>query len=249
MKIAKFVTIKRISKICMTSTIIRTPKIILTALLVAGMHVLSAQTMVTISDGQFICRLSLQQLPDIHYKQTVQKPGAEKGKNQPMEIGIRTGTVTSITILSVKDTNHKQVIIPGKNETVWPWTNSNKEERFIMQDMNFDGYNDIRLLNSTDKFTYYCWIYQPATGQFVADTTLSRFVNPQFDQDQKLVYRNVDLPNDKKTQLYQYINGKFTMIEEDEVSDDNNGKTSTVTVKRLTGGKLQEVSKTQIPKN
>ncbi len=233
----------------MTSTIISIRKIILTALLAASISVLSAQTTVTITDGQLIYRLSVQQLQNIHYKQTVQKPSAGKSKNQAMEIGVRIGTVTSITILNAKDTNRKQVIIPGKNETIWPWTNSNKEERFIMQDMNFDGNNDIRLLNSVDKFTYYCWVYQPTTGQFVADTILSKFVNPQFDQDQKLVYQNVDLPNDKKTQLYQYINGKFTLIEEDEVSDNSDGKTSTITVKRLTGGKLQEISKTQIPKN
>jgi hypothetical protein len=173
----------------------------------------------------------MQQSPDMHYKQTIQKSTDAKGKNQPLEIGVNTGAVTSITIFNAKDTTRKQVIIPGKNETIWPWTNSNKQERFIIQDMNFDGHNDVRLLNSTDKYTYYCWIYQPATGQFIADTTLSGFVNPQFDQNQKLVYQNVDLPNDKKTQLYQYINGKFILIEEDEVSDDNSGKTSTITVK------------------
>lgn len=233
----------------MTFTHTRVHKIMLIALLSMIVNILPAQTTVIISDGQFIYRLSVKQILDIHYKQVAQKTTSGKTKNQLPQIGIRTGMVTSITILNVKDTNRKQVIIPGKNETIWPWTDANKEERFILEDINFDGHNDIRLLNSVEKFTYYCWIYQPATGQFVQDTVFNSFVNPQFDQNQKLIYRNIDLPGDKKTQLYQYINGKLTLIEEDEIVDSNTAKTSTIIVKKLVNGKFRVASQTQIPKN
>lgn len=244
-----FVAIVTVNNYYMPPASIRTHRQIFIALLAMVVSSLSAQTTVTLTDGQFIYRLSVKELPGVHYKQNTPKRPGVNNKNQLPEIGVMTGTVTSITILNAKDTTRKQVIIPGKNETVWPWTNTNKEERFIMQDMNFDGYNDIRLLNNTDKFTYYCWIYQPATGQFAEDTTLTKFVNPQFDQEQKLVYRNIDLPGDKKTQLYQYINGKLTLIEEDEISSSDTAKTSAVTIRKLMDGKLQEVRKVQIPKN
>lgn len=208
---------------------------------------LLAQSNVTLTDGKFIYRLKVEELPDAHYRKVMEKkPGDTITKSLP-RIGIKVGSVKSITILNVADTNKKQVIIPGKNETAWPWTDDTKYEKFILEDINFDGYNDIRLLNSADTFGYYCWTFQPATGKFIEDTVLSKFINPQFDQQQKLVYQNLENSGDKRTQIFRYINGVLTLIEEDETNYDSIHKTTTITIRKLINGKMQITNRIENP--
>jgi hypothetical protein len=213
-------------------------------------NTVSAQTTVTLSDGNFMYRLTVEELPTPHYRQSTQEKYAAGAKQAP-RIGMAVGTVKSITILSVKDTTKQQVIIPGKNETAWPWTEQTKGEKFIIADMDFDGNNDIRLLNSADNFTYYCWIYQPATGQFVENADLDKFVNPQFDENKKLVYQNWEntKDNSKGTDIYQYMDGKLTLIEKEERATDYTNKTITITVTKLIKGQMTVVKKEQIPLN
>jgi len=217
----------------------------LTAVLLVLTNLISAQTVVSLSDGKFIYRLTVEQLHGTHYRHYINEPAESKGKKQ---IGFTVGTVKTITIINLKDTTEKQVIIPGENETSWPWTEANKAEKFIIQDMNFDGKNDIRLLNSADNFTYYCWVYQPATKQFVQDTVLNKLVNPQFDPNEQLVYVNWQGYTNKGTETFKYIEGKLTLIEEEETRDD--GKKTTITIKKLVNGKMEVVNNVEsIDKN
>jgi hypothetical protein len=217
------------------------------ALMLLTINILPAQNTVTLSDGRFTYRLAVEKIPQVHrqyMKESMQTPGQQRAR-----IGFMLGTVKTITIFPVNDSTHKQVIIPGNNESSWPWTEDNKGEKFITEDMNFDGNNDIRLLNSADKFTYYCWIYQPLTGQFAEDTVLDKFVNPQFDQNQRLVYQNWERVNEhsKGTQIYKYIDGVLTLIEEDETINDYDSKTTTTTIRKWANGEMKVVSKTESP--
>lgn len=221
------------------------------ALQLFGTIKLSAQKIVTLSDGQFTYRLSIEKIPQAQPSRYMQEPMEKPGEKQRPRIGFAFGTVKSITIFHVNDTNKRQIITPGKNESFWPWTEDNKGEKFIIEDMNFDGNNDIRLLKDPDDFTYYCWIYQPATGQFIEDTVLDGYRNPQFDQNQKLVYQNWERIKDggKGTDIYKYIDGVITLIEEDETSNDQTNKITTTTIKKLVNGQMQTVSKTETPIN
>jgi len=208
-------------------------------------NLIYAQQVVNISDGKYVYRLMVQQLSAPHYRQRTQP--AKPEKKQPVNPGITVGTVKSITIFLLKDTVHKQVIIPANNETAWPWTNANKEEKFILEDINFDGNNDFRLLNSPDGYSYYCYVFQPTTGQFVMDTTLSNLTNPQFDQNKRMVYENWQRGASKGTTTYKYMDGKLTAFEEEESSDDAAKNVTTITLKKLVDGKLQVVSKVETP--
>ena len=62
---------------------------------------------------------------------------------------------------------------------------------FIIEDVNFDGQNDIRLISWTsiqsDK-EYWYWLFNPKTGKFEKNSLLERFMNPEFDQELKTVY-------------------------------------------------------------
>ncbi len=207
-----------------------------------SVSVLSAQSTVTLTDGKFVYRLTVEKLPGQHTRKAL----SVTNKRQTPQIGFTVGTVKSITIFPVDDSLHKQVIVPGKNESSWPWTEDNKAEKFIIEDMNFDGNNDIRLLNSADNYTYYYWIYQPGSGQFVEDTVLTRLVAPQFYQNQKLVYANWEEANGRETKTYNYTDGKLTLIEEDEIKADSVKKITTIIIKKLVNGKMEVVSTAEV---
>ncbi len=208
-----------------------------------------AQQIVTLSDGRFVYKLQVEMLPEPHYRVNSQEPAPNPNKKQSKGIGITVGTVKSIIIYPINDTSKKQVIIPGKNESAWPWMESNKAEKFILEDMNFDGNNDFRFLHSADYFGYDCYVYKPATGQFVYDSALSNLVGPQFDQNQKLIYENWQGFTNKGTETFQYVTGKLTLIEEEEMKDVVGKDSTIVTIKKLVNGKMETINKVEIPRN
>lgn len=62
---------------------------------------------------------------------------------------------------------------------------------FIVEDVNFDGQKDIRLIswlsNYNDK-EYWYWIYNEEQGQFETDKNMIHFMNPEFDIEHQFVY-------------------------------------------------------------
>ncbi len=206
-----------------------------------------AQQIEKLTDGKFMYCLTLEKLAAPHYRTFANEPPSNSTKKKTPRLGFTVGTVKSITIYPINDTTKKQVIIPDKNESAWPWTDANKEEKFILEDMNFDGNNDFRFLSSSDNFIYCCYVYQPSTGQFVKDTVLNKLVGAQFDQNQKLIYENWQGLTNKGTETFKYIDGKLTLIEEEETRDDISKKTTTVTLKKLVDGKMKVVSQVVSP--
>jgi len=63
-----------------------------------------------------------------------------------------------------------------------PWTAA--APGFELLDMNFDGYADIRLVESRPagpNVPYLNWLYDPAGGRFVASRALDEITSPRFD--------------------------------------------------------------------
>ena len=111
---------------------------------------------------------------------------------------------------------------------------------------NFDGYNDIRLLQflpAAPNLPYYYWTYNPTTQKFQRQKALEEITSPDFDPKKKLIYsfwRGSCCDHGHST--YKYINGKPTLIEETEVKEED-GKVIT-TLKKLANGKMKLVKKT-----
>jgi hypothetical protein len=111
-----------------------------------------------------------------------------------------------------------QTIIPPHNGF---WHEMNPREIFILEDMNFDGFNDIRIIQFTGppNISYYCWTFNNVSKQFQRDTTLEIITNPEFDQRRKIItsWWSATLAQ-SGSGTYQWIDSKITLIAEEEQS-------------------------------
>lgn len=150
--------------------------------------------------------------------------------------------VKSIVVTRLNDKKQIQVIIPDEN---YPGCGLPKDQIFIVEDMNFDGYNDIRLLQflpAAPNLPYYYWIYNPKTQKFQPEKALEEISSPDFDPKKKLIYsfwRGSCCDHGLST--YKYVNGRPTLIEESEIKEEN-GKVITTT-KKLVNGKMKLIKK------
>jgi hypothetical protein len=122
-------------------------------------------------------------------------------------------------------------------------TETADEERlgFIVEDMNFDGYNDIRIqVNNpaAPNNSYYCWVYNPGKGVFVEDCALEALISPVFDQAGKLVhsYERVSAAG-YLTWTYRYVKGVLTLLGESEITFEPATGERVETIKELVDGK------------
>lgn len=138
-----------------------------------------------------------------------------------------------------------QVITPGDNS---PGCGLPPDQLFIIEDMNFDGVNDIRLVQfipAAPKIPYYFWIYNATTNRLVRNKALEKITSPDFDRKRKLIFsfwRASCCDHGQRT--YKYINGRPTLIEESEVAvDPTNDKKNVMIVKKFNNGRWK-VTKT-----
>jgi hypothetical protein len=120
-----------------------------------------------------------------------------------------------------------------------------KDQVFIVEDMNFDGYADIRLLQflpAAPNLPYYYWTYDPTTQRFQRQKALEEITSPEFDSKKKLIYsfwRDGCCNHGLST--YKYMKGKPTLIEDSEVKEEDG--LVTTTIKKRVDGKMKLVKK------
>ncbi len=135
-------------------------------------------------------------------------------------------TINKIEISEKGDKQNTQTIIPI--DTLFlPFFDSSFV--FVVEDVNFDGQNDIRLLgnltaNMQTEYNY--WLYDKTTGQFKTDTNLNKLSNPRFNPTNKTIHtwwRNGASHNGHA--LYTWNNNQIVLIaqEEEEWITGNNG--------------------------
>ncbi|QEC57885.1 XAC2610-related protein [Flavisolibacter ginsenosidimutans] len=151
--------------------------------------------------------------------------------------------VKSIALARRSDGKQIQAILPPENTQ--PCTLP-KEQIFIIEDMNFDGYNDIRLLQflpAAPNLPYYCWIYKTKQKRFERQKALEEITSPDFNAKQKRIFSFWrDGCCDHGLNTYKYIGGRPVLVEQGEVKEEG-GKVITTLKKRI-NGKLKLVKKT-----
>lgn len=151
--------------------------------------------------------------------------------------------VKSIIVTRLKDNKQIQTILPEEN---YPSCELPRNQIFIIEDVNFDGYNDIRLLQflpAAPNLPFYYWTYNPRMQKFQRQKALEEITSPEFDAKNKLIYsfwRSSCCDHGHST--YKYINGKPKLIEEAEIKEED-GKVI-ATLKKLVNGKMKLVKKT-----
>ncbi len=154
--------------------------------------------------------------------------------------------VKSISIVRRSDNKIVQTILPLENFLSCSFP---KDQILILEDMNFDGSNDLRIIHfipAGPNVSYYYWTFNNKLGQFREDTALEEITSPEFNHAQKLItsfWRSSCCDHGLST--YRYIKGKPVLIEEVETAMDLNDNSKYITtVKKRIGGKLKLVKKT-----
>lgn len=124
-----------------------------------------------------------------------------------------------------------------------------KEQIFLLEDINFDGLTDfmiVQFIPAAPNIPYYYWTFNNKTQQFQRDTTLEEITSPNFDKQQKVItsfWRASCC--DHGLSIYKYVDGKITLIEENEIADDlDNPGQQITTKKKLINGEMKLIERT-----
>ncbi len=116
---------------------------------------------------------------------------------------------------------------------------------FIVEDMNFDGYKDIRIqqfLPAGPNTPYLCWIWDKENFTFVEHTELEELTSPVFDAKTKTVKASVrDNAATYYENEYKYMKDILTLVKETQTIIDPVTKKQTITIKELKKDKMQVV--------
>ncbi|HTL81534.1 MAG TPA: hypothetical protein VL651_07510 [Bacteroidia bacterium] len=117
------------------------------------------------------------------------------------------------------------------------------EGQFIMEDMNFDGYDDFRIKAGAyvnGCATYLCWLYDPAKKKFMENAELEGTFDPEFDPKEKLVYsiqNMTDSPFNEIRKCFSWGNGKL-VLQHSEVCDYGPNNSTLITMTKRIQDKL-----------
>ncbi|MGH4052910.1 MAG: XAC2610-related protein [Clostridium sp.] len=130
------------------------------------------------------------------------------------------------------------------NETSTP---DGEQLGIVIEDMNFDGYKDIRiqqLLPATGNVPYYYWLWDKEISKFIKNNELEKITSPVFDAKSKSIKSNVK--EDATTYYdyeYKYINNKITLIKEIQRIGNLEKNVWNITVKELVNNEMKVIKK------
>lgn len=151
--------------------------------------------------------------------------------------------VKAIDIYKIANHEKVQTIIPPEDNRIETYLDSDRV--FKIEDMNFDGYDDIRLLSLFDthmQSNFYCWLYSKSKGIFERDTSLESITNPEFDKKTKTVkgYERIGF-RDEEDKVFKYgSKGELILIYEKDINADITGTKTIITTKKRVNGKMVE---------
>ena len=88
----------------------------------------------------------------------------------------------------------------------------NDSERVIPEDMNFDGYTDLKIMASRGNANVYyaCWLWDKARQKFVLHEELSQLASPRFDPVTKTIFSFTHISaTDSVEATYVFRKGKL----------------------------------------
>ncbi|WP_310602021.1 leucine-rich repeat domain-containing protein [Anaerosporobacter sp.] len=125
---------------------------------------------------------------------------------------------TKITIKDAETEMLIQEIIPSEYTYFEdnPCSYSGDTLGFYIEDMNFDGYADIRIMEflpAGPNIPYVCWVWDKNTGQYVYHTELSMITSLEVDYKNELIYSfGRTSASEHFEDYYRYINGTLTLV-------------------------------------
>lgn len=126
---------------------------------------------------------------------------------------------TKITIANTKSGTVIQEIIPSDYTFLNDDPSCFSDDLgFVVEDMNFDGYADIRIVKfipAAPNIPYICWVWDKKIGQYVYDTQLSAITSLEVDYENKLIHNfGRASVSEHFEEYYSYINGTLLLVKE-----------------------------------
>lgn len=153
----------------------------------------------------------------------------EKGVFPPIAIGNGAPTV-SIAISADKITVYwegsTQLLLQEIPYNAAMLPELEDRERVIAEDMNFDGYLDLKIASSLGSANAYysCWLWDSNGQNFVYHEQLSRLASPIFNPDVKTVYSFTHISAaDSEETTYMWKGGRLWPVQIVERSYDADG--------------------------
>ncbi len=189
------------------------------------------------SDGEKIQKSFLFHGKSRDYKVCISKDVAETGKSTE-------ASVDSILVLDKGDEHTIQVIVCEEN-----YFNCTKSDTpgFFIDDMNFDGREDFKLLESSAKEAtnpYFYWLYNPLFNRYEQSPGLEEIMSPVFNKGCKCITSNWKKgSNISGKTTYKYISGLLEVTE--EITEETLLESVYVTTRKLVDGQLKTISKNE----
>lgn len=117
----------------------------------------------------------------------------------------------------------------------------------VIEDMNFDGYKDIRIqqfLPAAANVPYYYWLWDKDSSRFIKNNDLEKITSPVFDSQSKLIKSTVkENAGTYYDYEYKYIDDTLTLIKETERIADLEKNVWHVTIKELIEKEMKVIKK------
>lgn len=121
----------------------------------------------------------------------------------------------------------------------------------VVEDMNFDGYQDIRVqagIPAGPNTPYLYWLWDQKKQAFVSNTDLEAITAPVLDQESKSIHSHVRInAGSYSEETYQYIDGVPTLVREIHHEADPDNKIWRVTVSKLVNKQLKVTGQYEDP--
>ena len=122
---------------------------------------------------------------------------------------------------------------------------------FVLEDMNFDGYLDMRVMqfvSAGSSIPYYCWLWDPAAQRFVYNEALSAIPSPIFDSATGQVHGfGVNGDSEYIETVYAYRGGAPVLVRRVTTGYDYGSGTMITTTEELVDGQLQVTGTAKTP--
>ena len=89
-------------------------------------------------------------------------------------------------------------------------------DRVIAEDLNFDGYTDLKIMASRGQANVYyaCWLWNKTKQKFVLHEELSQVASPRFDASTKTIFSFTHISaTDSTKATYMFQHGKLRLLE------------------------------------
>jgi hypothetical protein len=119
-----------------------------------------------------------------------------------------------------------------------------ENEQVIIEDMNFDGIADVRLLQflpENENIPFFYWLFNPDKKKFERHKGLEKVTAPVFDTAQQLVLSQWTTPDSAQgTDIYTFKSNRLQLIRQ-EIRTFNDTQHYTLTIKEPLGDSLRIV--------